>query len=333
MPVNTGNTMTISYAPHIHDNATTNRIMRDVIIALSPALLLSIWIFGPRAALVTCVCVAACVFFEWVFEKILKRKNTISDLSAVVTGMLLAFNLPVTIPLWQAIFGCAVAIIMVKQIFGGLGKNFANPAITARIAMFLAFPVAMTTWAVPAAGFHWLGYDAITGATPLAIMAHSAHDALSGATSQAMAHSEQLPGLWHMFLGLHGGCIGETSELALLIGGLYLIFRRVITWHAPVTFIAVVFILTTISGNSGINHILSGGLFLGAIFMATDYVTTPLTNSGRIIFGAGAGALAVLIRLYGSYPEGISFAILIMNMIVPFINKLTVRKALGGKEA
>jgi len=326
------NTMTVTYAPHIHDDATTSRIMRDVIIALSPALLLSIWIFGPRAALITCVCVAACVFFEWVFEKILKRKNTISDLSAVVTGMLLAFNLPVTIPVWQAIFGCAVAIILVKQIFGGLGKNFANPAITARIAMFLAFPVTMTTWALPAEGFHWLGYDAITGATPLAIMARGSYDAISGATT-AMAHSDQLPSVWHLFLGLHGGCIGETSELALLIGGLYLIFRRVITWHAPVTFIATVFILMTITGNSGINHILSGGLFLGAIFMATDYVTTPLTNSGRVIFGAGAGALAVLIRLYGSFPEGVSFAILIMNMIVPFMNKLTYRKALGGKKA
>ena len=326
------NNMTVSYAPHIHDEATTSRIMRDVIIALSPALLLSIWIFGPRAALITCVCVAACVFFEWVFEKILKRKNTISDLSAAVTGILIAFNLPVTIPIWQAIFGCAVAIIMVKQIFGGLGKNFANPAITARIAMFLAFPVAMTTWAVPAAGFHWLGYDAITGATPLAIMARGAHDAISGATSQAvMAGSDHLPGIWHMFLGLHGGCIGETSELALLIGGLYLVFRRVITWHAPVTFIAVVFILTTISGNSGIYHLLSGGLFLGAIFMATDYVTTPITKPGRIIFGVGAGLLTVLIRLYGNYPEGVSLAILLMNMVVPYINKLTFRKALGGK--
>jgi len=302
--------MTVSFAPHIHDKLTTNRIMLDVLIALSPSFIVSIIVFGYRAALVTGVCAGACVFFEWAFEKMLKRKNTVKDLSAVLTGVLLAFNLPVTIPLWQAVFGSFTAIILVKQLFGGLGKNFANPAITARVVMFIAFPVTMTTWVVP--------FDVVTGATPLAHLSKGEIDAL--------------PGIWDMFLGVHGGCLGETSELALLAGGLYLLIRRVITWHAPVSFIAVVFVLTAITGNHPVYQIFSGGLFLGAIFMATDYVTTPLTKPGRLIFGIGAGLLTVLIRFFGNYPEGVSFAILIMNILVPFINKITLSKALGGKK-
>jgi len=303
----------VSPAPHIHSRITTNRIMLDVIIALMPAIVVAIWIFGPRAALVTAVCIVSCVFFEWGYAKLLKRKNTISDLSAALTGILLAYNLPVTIPLWQAVFGSFVAIIMVKMLFGGLGKNFANPAITARIIMFLAFPVAMTTWVVP--------FDSVTGATPLVHLLH-----------MFRGEPYTLPGTWHLFLGVHGGCIGETSELALLIGGIYLFIRRVITWHAPVTFIATVFIITSFAGGLefGLFHILTGGLFLGAIFMATDYVTTPQTNLGRALFGIGCGLFTVIIRLYGSYPEGVSFAILLMNMLVPFINKISCKKALGG---
>ena len=303
--------MTVSYSPHIRDKITTSRIMLDVIIALCPAFIVSILVFGPRAALVTGTCLISCVFFEWAFEKILKRKNTIFDFSAILTGLLLAFNLPVTIPLWQAVFGSFIAIILVKQLFGGLGKNFANPAITARIVMFLAFPITMTTWVVP-------GIDSVTGATPLSVLANDG--------------IESMPGIRDLFLGFHGGCIGETSELALLIGGIYLIIRRVITWHIPVSFIAIVFALTAVTGYHPVYHIFSGGLFLGAIFMATDYVTTPFTNPGRIIFGIGCGLLTVVIRLYGNYPEGVSFAILIMNILVPFINKLTVTKALGGKK-
>ena len=309
--------MTVSYAPHIHNKATTSRIMLDVVIALCPALIASVWIFGPRAAVITGVCVASCVLFEWAFQKAAKRQNTVTDFSAVITGMLLAFNLPVTIPVWQAVCGSFVAIVFVKQVFGGLGKNFANPAITARVMMFLAFPVTMTTWAVPNLGFEWLGADAITGATPLPVLAKSGIEAM--------------PSLLNLFLGVHGGCIGETSELALLIGGLYLLCRGVITWHAPVAYIATVFALTAVSGSFPVYQILSGGLFLGAIFMATDYVTTPITKSGRLIFGIGAGLLTVMIRLFGSYPEGVSFSILLMNMLVPFINKLTLKKALGGK--
>ncbi|MCL2270263.1 MAG: RnfABCDGE type electron transport complex subunit D [Treponema sp.] len=302
------NNLTVSYAPHIRDRMTTSRIMLDVIIALIPSFIVAVVVFGPRSVLVTGVCAAACVACEWAYEKILNRKNTVKDMSAVLTGILLAFNLPVTIPLWQAVFGCFVAIILVKQIFGGLGKNFANPAITARIVMFLAFPITMSTWVVP--------FDAITGPTPLAYLLKGEIDAM--------------PGTMDLFLGVHGGCLGETSDLALLIGGVYLLARRVITWHAPVTFIATVLALSAVTGTYPVYQIFSGGLFLGAIFMATDYVTTPLTRSGRAIFGIGAGLITVLIRLYGSYPEGVSFGILIMNMIVPYINKITMSKPLGG---
>ena len=299
--------MIVSPAPHINDKITVNRIMLDVIIALCPALIFGIVVFGPRAALVIAVCISSAVFFEWAFEKALKRKNTVKDLSATLTGLLLAMNLPVSIPLWQAVFGSFVAIVVVKQLFGGLGKNFANPAITARVVMFMAFPVAMTTWILP--------FDTITGATPLNYLSRHV--------------IEGIP-IWNLFLGVHGGCLGETSELMLLVGGLYLLFRRVITWHAPLAFIGTVFILTFLAGAYPVHQIFSGGLFLGAIFMATDYVTTPLTNKGRLIFGIGAGLITVLIRLYGNYPEGVSFGILFMNMLVPLINRVTISKALGG---
>ena len=311
--------LNVSFAPHIRDKVTTNRIMLDVIIALLPAFGVAVWVFGPRAALVTGICVAACVFFEWGYEKLLKRKNTIGDFSAALTGIILAYNLPVTIPIWQAIFGSFVAIILVKQLFGGLGKNFANPAVTARIVMFIAFPVTMTTWVVP---FDWQSVDTVTGATPLVPLLH-------------MFRNEPytMPALWDLFLGTHGGCLGETSELALLIGFVYLLIRRVITPIVPLTFVGTVFILTTIIGGFefGVFHILTGGLVFGAIFCATDYVTSPLTNKGRAVFGVCCGLITVIIRLWGNYPEGVSFAILFMNMLVPFVNKITYKKGLGGK--
>jgi len=308
--------MNVSFAPHIHDRLTTNRIMLDVCIALVPSLVIAIWVFGLRAAVITAVCVASCVLFEWGYEKLLKRKNTINDFSAVLTGIILAYNLPVTIPVWQAVFGSFIAIIFVKQLFGGLGKNFANPAVTARIVMFLAFPITMTTWVLPFGSLET--NDAITGATPLAYL-------FKGDLSS-------LPDYWNLFLGTHGGCLGETSELALLIGFVYLLLRRVITPIIPFTFIATVFLLTSLYGgfDYGLYQILSGGLFLGAIFCATDYVTSPITNLGRAIFGVGCGLVTVVIRLYGSYPEGVSFAILFMNMLVPYINKISYKKALGG---
>ncbi|MCL2057143.1 MAG: RnfABCDGE type electron transport complex subunit D [Oscillospiraceae bacterium] len=305
------NNMIVSYAPHIKDKITTNRIMLDVIIALIPAFIASVWIFGPRAAVVTGVCVITCVFCEWAFQKAMKRTVTVKDLSACITGILLAFNLPVGIPLWQAVFGSAVAIVFVKQLFGGIGKNFANPAITARIVMFIAFPITMTTWVqIP---------DSVTAATPLALMKRG--------------ELEALPEMLNMFIGTRGGCLGETSALALLTGGVYLLIRRVITWHTPVAFIATVFLLTAIAGAQPMYHLFAGGLFIGAIFMATDYPTTPQTSKGRIIFGIGCGVFTVLIRLFGSYPEGVSFAILLMNMVVPHINRLTMTKALGGAKS
>ena len=311
-------TLIVSVSPHIHDKTTTRRIMLDVIIALIPAFIASAIIFGARAVVVTCACVASCVFFEWLFTKITKRKNPIGDYSAIITGILLAFNLPVTIPIWQAVFGCAIAIILVKQLFGGLGKNFANPAITARIVMFLAFSVTMTNWNSPYETTSlWLyPIDGVAGATPLALIKRE--------------EMEALPSVWNMFIGVRGGSFGETSNLALLIGGVYLMIRRVITWHTPLVYIGVVTGLSLALGLDPMYQMFAGGLFIGAIFMATDYVTTPQTNLGRIVFGLGAGMFTVLFRVYSSYPEGVSFAILLMNILTPYINKLTERIPLGA---
>jgi electron transport complex protein RnfD len=300
--------LTLSVSPHIRDRATTSRLMLDVIIALMPALVAAVWVFGARAALVVAVCVATCVFSEWLYEKLMKKPNTTGDLSAVITGILLAYNLPVGIPIWQAMFGSVVAIILVKQLFGGLGKNFANPAITARIVMFLAFSVTMTSWIIPP--------DMVSGATPLALL--------------KKGDLAALPSLTNMFLGVRGGCLGETSALALLLGGAYLLIRRVISWQIPAAFIGTVLALTALLGREPLYQLLSGGLILGAFFMATDYVTSPQTNWGRLLFGFGAGCLTVLIRLYGSYPEGVSYSILLMNILVPYINKATLRRAFGG---
>ena len=300
--------LSVSVSPHIRGRTSTRSIMLDVLIALAPAFIASILIFGARAALIVCICAVTCVLCEFIFEKGMKKPITISDHSAIITGVLLAFNLPVDIPIWQAVFGSAVAIILVKQLFGGLGKNFANPAITARIVMFLAFSVSMTTWT------HHV--EAVTGATPLMLLAGGATDTL--------------PKLTDMLLGLRGGALGETCALALLLGGIYLIIRGVITWHTPVVYIATVFAFTALLGQDPVYHILSGGLLLGSIFMATDYVTTPQTSGGRLIFGVGAGLLTVIFRVYGSFPEGVSFAILLMNILTPYINKLTENKPLGG---
>jgi len=290
-------------------------------------------IFGPRAALVTVVCVAACLLFEALYQKFTKQPITIMDFSAVITGLLIAFNLPVTIPLWQAIIGCFVAIVMIKQLFGGLGRNFANPAIVARVVLFIAFPLTMSYWNMPDSTPSWVllsgvvptssevVVDTIAYATPLA---HLANDSMYA-----------LPSFLDMFLGIRGGTIGETSALALLLGGIYLLVRGVIRWHIPVSFMATVAALSFLAGGFDINfiimHLLAGGLILGALFMATDYVTSPQTIKGRIIFGIGCGLLTMVIRLFGSYPEGVSFAILLMNILVPFINKFTMTKPLGGK--
>ena len=302
--------LTVSSSPHIRSKSSTQRVMLDVIIALMPALIASIIIFGFTALAVVAVCVASCVLCEFIWQKLMHQKVTVGDLSAVVTGILLAYNLPVNIPIWQAIIGSIVAIIVVKQLFGGIGKNFVNPAITGRIVMFLAFSSSMTSWVFP---------DTVSTATPLALISNGATD--------------QLPSLLHMFLGYRGGCLGETCVLALLLGGIYLVVRKVITWHTPVIYIATVFLFTLILGQQPVYQIMSGGLMLGAIFMATDYVTTPYTTIGKIIFGLGAGFLTVIIRVYGSYPEGVSFSIILMNILTPYINRIRISKPVGGIKA
>ena len=297
----------VAASPHVTTKNSTAVIMRDVLIALLPAVIAGCVVFGLRALLVVAVTTAACVFFEWGFEKLCHTPSTISDLSAAVTGVLLAMNLPVSIPLWQAVFGALVAIVAVKGLFGGIGKNFANPAITARIVMFLAFSKTMTAWVFP---------DAVSTATPLAMM----------------ANGESVDYLT-LLLGNHGGCLGETSALALLIGFAYLLIRGVISWHTPVCFVGTVFVMSLILGQDAVGQILSGGLMLGAIFMATDYSTTPSTNWGRVLFGIGAGLLTVLIRFYGAYAEGVSFAILFMNILTPYLSKWTETKPFGGVAA
>ena len=297
----------VAASPHVTTKNSTAVIMRDVLIALLPAVIAGCVVFGLRALLVVAVTTAACVFFEWGFEKLCHTPSTISDLSAAVTGVLLAMNLPVSIPLWQAVFGALVAIVAVKGLFGGIGKNFANPAITARIVMFLAFSKTMTAWVFP---------DAVSSATPRAMMA-------SGESVDYLT----------LLLGNHGGCLGETSALALLIGFAYLLIRGVISWHTPVCFVGTVFVMSLILGQDAVGQILSGGLMLGAIFMATDYSTTPSTDWGRVLFGIGAGLLTVLIRFYGAYAEGVSFAILFMNILTPYLSKWTETKPFGGVAA
>lgn len=313
------NKLILSVSPHLRGRTSTAGIMLDVVVALCPALIASYFIFGLRAILITAVCVATCVLTEAVFELCCKKPVTVGDFSAVITGMLLAFNLPVSIPIWQVVIGSVIAILVCKQLFGGLGMNFANPAITARIIMLIAFAGTMTSWTAPKGG------DLIAGATPLAALA-------SGSTG--------IPSFRDMFFGVHGGCIGETCSAALLLGGVYLVIRKVITIHTPVVFVATVFLLSLLFNPSeysaldyAVYQLLSGGLLLGAIFMATDYVTTPTTASGKLVFGFGCGLLTFLIRVFGSYPEGVSFSILFMNILTPYINNWTARKPLGGVKA
>lgn len=304
--------MIVSVSPHIFSKRTTSNIMLDVVIALLPATIASVVIFGFRSLAIIAACVIAAVGGEAVFNLIIKRKQTIGDFSAVITGLLLALNLPVDIPIWQAVIGSLAAIVVVKNLFGGLGKNFANPAITGRIIMLIAFTGTMTSVSMPSI------VDTVASATPLANLA---------------AGEEAGASLMDMLLGLRGGAIGETCTIALLIGGIYMMVRKVITWHTPVSFIATVFILSLIFTKdlqTALMYLLSGGVFIGAFFMATDYVTTPVTPLGRLCFGIGCGLFTCLIRFFGSYPEGVSFSILIMNILTPYIEKWTMNKPVGG---
>jgi len=294
----------------------TKRTMLCVIIALMPALIMAVYNFGARALILTLVCVAASILFEFLFEKVTKRENTVSDLSAIVTGLLLAYNLPPTLPYWMAIIGCFVAIVIVKQLFGGIGQNFANPAITARIVLLVSFSTDMAVWAKPQEKF-LSAADAVTGATPL--------------TQFAEGSVDSLPSNMDMFIGTIGGSLGEISAAALLIGAIILLVTRVISPAVPVAYIGTVFVFTWALGLDPVFHILAGGVVLGAIFMATDPTTSPKTAIGKIIFGIGCGLLTVVIRIYGTYPEGVSFAILLMNILTPHIDNLTMRKARAEK--
>ncbi len=307
------NKLISSVSPHFFSRRSTRTIMLDVIIALLPTAIASVIIFGLRSLLIIGVCVAGCMVSEFLFEKLCKRENTIGDLSAVVTGLLLAYNLPVSIPVWQAVFGSVTAIIVVKQLFGGIGQNFANPAITARIVMMTAFSGSMTNWVAP---FTAKMPDAVSSATPL--------------TAAAKGTVSMMPSYLDLFLGRHAGCLGETCVLTLLLGGIYLIIRRVITWHTPVVYLATFALLSLICGKDVLYQLMSGGLLLGAIFMATDYATTPSTVWGKVIFGAGCGLITILIRFWGNLPEGVSFSILIMNILTPYIMKLTRNRPLTG---
>lgn len=326
------NKLIVSLSPHVHNNDSVQRNMYGVLIALIPALLVSLIYFGVGAAIVTLTSVVACVFFEWAITKfILKReKNTILDGSAIITGVLLAFNVPSNLPVWIIIIGALVAIGIGKMTFGGLGCNPFNPALVGRVFLLISFPVQMTSW--PKIGQLTSYIDAETAATPLSLMKQAVH----GDTSVL----EQLPSAFELFIGANGGSLGEVSALALLIGLVYMLWRRIITWHIPVSILATVFIFAglmhladPVMYASPVVHLFTGGLMLGAIFMATDYVTSPMTHKGMIIYGVCIGFLTVVIRNFGAYPEGMSFAILIMNAFTPLINNYCKPKRFGeGKK-
>ena len=300
----------LSTSPHIHCGRSTAAIMRDVLIALLPATVAGVVIFGLRALLVIATCLIASVGFEFLYNLLAKKQQTVGDLSAAVTGLILALNLPATTPIWQCVIGSLFAIVLVKCLFGGLGKNLVNPALTARVFMLVSF----SSLAVPAMPVA----DTVSGATPLAQIAEGT-----------------LPSITDLLLGTTGGSIGETCAVALLLGFVYLLVRRVISWHLPVTFVATVFVLSLVMEGfdvmTALSLILSGGLLIGAIFMATDYVTSPSTSLGKLVFGLGAGLLTFAIRYFGTYPEGVSFAILFMNILTPYIDKLTAHKIFGRK--
>ena len=298
--------------PHIRNNEDTRSLMLDVIIALMPALAMSVYVFGVTTLISAVVSVAGAVFFEWLYRKLLKKPQTIGDLSAALTGLLLSMVCPPTLPYWMLLVGDFFAIFVVKQLYGGIGKNFLNPALAGRAALVACYASQMTSWAAPRT------VDAVTAATPLAMMKAGEFEALTAQYS-----------LSDMFIGLIGGSAGEVSAMMLLIGGLYLIFRRVISWHTPVAYIGTVAVLTFLfpQGNDALTYMLynvfGGGLMLGAFFMATDYVTSPITKEGQLIYGLGCGLLTVFIRYFGSYPEGVCYSILIMNCLVWIIDKYT----------
>lgn len=306
------NRFAVTSSPHLREKATSARIMQEVCLALAPAGIASIILFGVQAAIVIAVCVASCVLAEFGWQKITKQKVTISDWSAVVTGLLLAYNLPATAPWWMAVIGSVVAIVLVKQFFGGIGNNFMNPALTARAVLFISWSTLMNASnPAPLAAI-----DVVSGATPLATLNEGGIGSLK---------------LMDLLLGTHGGMLGETCAIALILGGLYLILRGIVDWRIPAAFIGTVFVCYFFMGGAeyALYHLLSGGLLLGAFFMATDYVTSPITSTGRIIMGVGCGLILFVIRAFCNYPEGCSFAILFMNVATPMIDRFTAPRPFG----
>lgn len=325
----------VSSSPHIKSSKTVQSVMRDVIIALTPALLGAVLFFSFRALVIVAVSVSSCVLFEFLYNLIFKKPQSVSDLSAVVTGMLIGFNMPVTAPVYLPVIGAAFAIIVVKMLYGGLGKNIANPALCGRIFLFLSFSSYMTNWVDASTAINrtanslplFANTDVVSSATPLAYLKNGDPSILN-----------DVP-LSSAFIGTIGGCFGETSAILLIIGGLYLLYKKIITWHIPAAYLGTVAIITFLFPHmEGITrlqfmayNLFSGGLMLGAIFMATDYATSPVTPKGRIIFGIGCGLLTVFIRYFGGYPEGVSFAILLMNFLTWFIDKHTIPTKFGGE--
>ena len=327
------NLLTVSPSPHVHSSDSTQKIMYRVVIALIPALAWSVFVFGLDALRVTLIAVAACIAFEFLIQKyLMKVKPTVTDGSALITGILLAFNLPAGLPIWMILVGSLVAIGIGKMSFGGLGFNIFNPALVGRVFLLVSFPVQMTMWPTAVENNTTIA-DAVTGATPLGMIKEGL---MFGDTMTNI--SANLPSNMEMFLGISGGSIGEMSGLALLLGGIYLLARKVITWHIPVTILVTMAVMTGIfwvidpeSYASPLIHILSGGAILGAFYMATDMVTSPMTRKGMLIFAVGIAVITVVIRLFGAYPEGVSFAILIMNAFVPLINTYFKPRRFGSK--
>jgi electron transport complex protein RnfD len=325
------NFLNVSPSPHQQSIETTRRLMYGVVIALAPALAASVYFFGFGAIIVTLTSVLSCVAVEYLIQKfILKKEPSISDGSAVVTGLLLAFNVPSNLPVYIIIIGAVISIGVAKMTFGGLGSNPFNPALVGRVFLLVSFPVRMTSWPVPT-GFKTGYLDAVTGATPLGIMSEGIKNGESVA-----ALMEKVPTHMQLFYGYMGGSMGEIAATALILGGIYLIWKKIITWHIPVSILVTVAVFTGILWLADptkfadpLFHLLTGGIMLGAIFMATDYVTSPMTHKGMIIYGIGIGVITVLIRTWGAYPEGVSFAILIMNAFVPLLNMYIKPKRFG----
>ncbi|MBN1824716.1 MAG: RnfABCDGE type electron transport complex subunit D [Candidatus Eisenbacteria bacterium] len=322
----------MSSSPHVHSPEEVPGAMRAVVYALIPAALAGIWFFGINGVRVIALSMIGCAFFEWGWQRLLKKPSSVGDWSALVTGLLLAMNLPATTPSWMVLLGALVAIVLAKQIYGGLGYNPFNPALVARVFLLISFPVQLTNWALPGGASGWFTVDAATGATPLG--------AIKEAISLGTPLSElNLAPLTDLFIGNRSGSLGEVSVLFLALGGLYLVWRKIISWHIPASFILTVFVFTGIAHWASperyappMFHVLTGGLWIGAVFMATDWVSSPVTKKGMLIFGFGCGLLTAVIRLWGGYPEGVSFAILLMNAAVPLIDRYTKPRVFGTRK-